>query len=128
MNRLLPLLLAATLLQSGSATGVSGWVDAHQREVVGELLDLLAIPNVAADRANIRRNAERLRSLYQRHGFSAEVLETSGNPLVYASLPVPGATRTALFYCHYDGQPVDAAAWKQPDPFTPVLRRGTLAG
>jgi acetylornithine deacetylase/succinyl-diaminopimelate desuccinylase-like protein len=125
---LLPfLLVATTVLQSGLRTSVSGWVDVHQREVVGELLDLLAIPNIAADRANIRRNAEHLRSLYQRHGFSAELLETSGNPLVYATLPVPGATRTVLFYCHYDGQPVDAAAWKQSDPFTPVLRHGTLA-
>ena len=52
----------------------------------------------------------------------------TGNPLVYGALNVPGATRTVLFYCHYDGQPVDPKAWKQPDPFTPVLRRGRLAG
>jgi acetylornithine deacetylase/succinyl-diaminopimelate desuccinylase-like protein len=45
---------------------------------------------------------------------------------VYGELRVPGAARTLLFYCHYDGQPVDAAAWKQASPFTPVLRRGRL--
>jgi acetylornithine deacetylase/succinyl-diaminopimelate desuccinylase-like protein len=31
-----------------------------------------------------------------------------------------------LFYCHYDGQPVDVKAWKQPDPFAPILRRGRM--
>jgi acetylornithine deacetylase/succinyl-diaminopimelate desuccinylase-like protein len=105
---------------------VSAWVDAHQKEIVGELLDTLAIPNVAADKPNIRRNAEHLRGVLARHGFASEILETDGNPLVYGALTVPGAARTILFYCHYDGQPVDAKAWKQPDPFIPVLRRGRL--
>jgi acetylornithine deacetylase/succinyl-diaminopimelate desuccinylase-like protein len=103
-------------------TSVSAWVDAHQKAIVGELLETLAIPNVAADKPNIRRNAEHLRAMLARHGFTPEILETTGNPLVYGALIVPGATRTVLFYCHYDGQPVDPAKWNQPDPFTPVVR------
>lgn len=103
---------------------VREWIDANQRIVVNELLDLLEIPNVAADRANVRRNAERLRGMLQKRGFAAELLETAGNPLVYGELRVPGATRTLLLYSHYDGQPVDAKGWKQPDPFTPVIRTG----
>ena len=39
---------------------VGAYVEAHQKQIVGELLELLAIPNVAADRPNIRRNAEHL--------------------------------------------------------------------
>src|SRR5829696_141888 len=101
---------------------VGAYVEANQQKIVGELLELLAIPNIAADKPNMRRNAEHLRGLLVRHGFAAEILETSGNPLVYGALDVPGATRTVLFYCHYDGQPVDAAKWNQPDPFTPVIR------
>ncbi len=103
-------------------TAVGAWVSAHQPQIVKELVDLLAIPNVAADRANIRRNAEHLRGMLAARGFKAELLETGGNPLVYGELAVPGATRTLLLYSHYDGQPVDAKAWKQADPFTPVLR------
>jgi len=115
------------LAQSGDLrTSVSGYVDAHQREILAELFETLAIPNVAADRPNIRRNAEHLRTMLGRRGFVSEILETTGNPLVYGALNVPGATRTVLFYCHYDGQPVDVKAWKQPDPFTPVLRRGRM--
>ena len=102
--------------------GMSTWVGAHQREVVNELLEALAIPNVAADKPGIRRNADHLKVMLARHGFAAEILETTGNPLVYGALDVPGAARTVLFYCHYDGQPVDRAKWNQPDPFTPVVR------
>ena len=56
-------LLAVTLLvgQGDLKSGVSTWVARHQKEIVGELLELLAIPNVAADQPNIRRNAEHLR-------------------------------------------------------------------
>jgi acetylornithine deacetylase/succinyl-diaminopimelate desuccinylase-like protein len=105
---------------------VAAWVNANQAAVVGTLLDLLAIPNVAADRAGIRRNAEHLRGLLSARGFTAELLETAGNPLVYGELKVPGAARTLLLYSHYDGQPVDPRAWKQDDPFRPVLRTGRL--
>ena len=105
---------------------VAEWVKGSQSALFGELVELLSIPNVAADRPNIRRNAGHLQQMLGRRGFTAEILETAGNPLVYGELKVPGATRTILFYSHYDGQPVDPAAWKQPDPFTPVLRTGRL--
>jgi acetylornithine deacetylase/succinyl-diaminopimelate desuccinylase-like protein len=101
---------------------VRGWVGTHQQQIVSELTELLSIPNVAADRANIRKNAEHLHEMLQKRGFKAELLETKGNPLVYGRLDVPGAKRTLLLYFHYDGQPVDAARWQQPDPFKPVIR------
>lgn len=105
---------------------VEQFVAARQQAIVRELAELLSIPNVAADRANVRRNADLLRELFAKRGFTAEILETDGNPLVFAELRVPGATRTVLFYAHYDGQPVDPKGWSQPDPFTPVLRTGRL--
>jgi acetylornithine deacetylase/succinyl-diaminopimelate desuccinylase-like protein len=101
---------------------VTTWTDAHRQAVLDELIALLSIPNVARDKPNIRRNAEHIRGMLARRGFTAEILETTGNPLVYGSLVVPGATRTVLYYCHYDGQPVDPPRWRQPDPFTPVMR------
>lgn len=114
--------LALSLQTGDLRQSVGEYVAQHEQPIVDELLELLAIPNVAADRANIRRNADHLRALLTRHGLRADILETSGNPLVYGSLDVPGAGRTVLFYCHYDGQPVDPSKWTQPDPFTPVVR------
>jgi acetylornithine deacetylase/succinyl-diaminopimelate desuccinylase-like protein len=101
---------------------VEQFVAAHQQAIVRELVELLSIPNVAADRENIRKNATLLRDLFARRGFTAEILETEGNPLVFAELRVPGAQRTLLFYAHYDGQPVDPKGWNQSSPFTPILR------
>ena len=126
--RITVLLLAFTLtsMQPDVRAAVTTWVDGHQKQVVEELVQLLSIPNVAADRADIRKNAERLEQMLSARGFRAELLETAGNPLVYGELRAPGASRTLLFYCHYDGQPVAAAQWKQPSPFTPVLRRGRM--
>ena len=105
---------------------VRSWITANEQPVMRELQELLSIPNVAADRANIRKNAEHLRALFEKRGFTVELLETAGNPLVYAELKVPRASRTLLLYCHYDGQPVDPKGWQQPDPFTPVMRDGRL--
>ena len=70
---------------------VEQFVAAHRQAIVRELVELLSIPNVAADRDNIQRNADLLRDLFAKRGFTAEILETSGNPLVFAELRVPGA-------------------------------------
>jgi acetylornithine deacetylase/succinyl-diaminopimelate desuccinylase-like protein len=122
--------LAAAATSSAQAPGlktdVERWVASHQQPLVRELTDLLAIPNIASDKPNIARNADALRAMLTAHGFRAELLPTAGNPLVYGELNAPGATRTVLFYAHYDGQPVDPKGWKQANPFTAVLRDGRL--
>jgi acetylornithine deacetylase/succinyl-diaminopimelate desuccinylase-like protein len=107
-------------------TGLRAWVTANKPSIVSELVELLSIPNVAADRENIRRNAEHLRVMLQKRGFAADLLETEGNPLVYGEMKAPGAKRTLLLYFHYDGQPVNAKAWQQPDPFKPVTRNDRI--
>ena len=40
---------------------------------------------------------------------------------MFAELNTPGATRTVLFYAHYDGQPVGQKGWIAP-PFEPAMR------
>ena len=105
---------------------VEQFVAGRQQQIVRELVELLSIPNVAADRDNARRNAALLEELLRKRGFTTEILKTDGNPLVFGELLVPGAQRTLLFYAHYDGQPVDPAQWNQASPFTPVLRNARL--
>ena len=123
MLRIGLLMAAAALAYGQERAAVETWVASHQRQIMGEFDELLRIPNVGADHANIRRNAEFIRGLLERHGMQAELLETAGNPLVYAEKNVPGAARTVLYYIHYDGQPVDLSRWKT-DPFRPVMRDG----
>ena len=99
---------------------------ANQAALVHELVEALSIPDVAADKVNCRRKAEFLRRRFEARGFTAEILETIGNPLVLAEMKAPGATRTLLLYAHYDGQPVDPKGWKQESPFKPILRNGKM--
>jgi acetylornithine deacetylase/succinyl-diaminopimelate desuccinylase-like protein len=101
---------------------VAAWRGAREGQIVGELVELLAIPNLASDSVNIRRNAATLVRMLERRGVSARLLETPGSPpAVFGELLTPGATRTVVFYAHYDGQPVDSARWVTP-AWQPVLR------
>jgi len=93
---------------------------------LAELAEFMAIPNVASDTPNIRRNAERLAEMMRRRGIEVSLVEESGAPpVVYGELRTPGARRTLLVYAHYDGQPVEPERWAS-DPWTPTLRAGTL--
>ncbi len=106
---------------------VRTWRAAHEKEIVSELADLLALPNVASNVADIERNADRLTEMLGRRGFAVQRLSAGEGtpPALYGELKVPGAKRTVLFYAHYDGQPVSQKGWVS-DPFKPVLRSGPL--
>ena len=98
----------------------------HAADILRELRDLVQLPNVADNRADIRRNAEHLQALFTRRGFDTRLL-TAGDaaPAVFAERQTPGATRTVVFYAHYDGQPVDAAEWTDA-PWRATLRTASL--
>src|SRR4029079_965577 len=72
---------------------------AHDVEFVRELSRFLAIPNLANDKVNIRRNAEHLMGMMTARGISARLLESpsGGPPAVYGELPAAGATKTVAF-------------------------------
>src|SRR5207249_3469159 len=61
-----------------------------------------------------------------KRGVASRLVEVPGvNPIVFGEMPTPGATRTLVFYAHYDGQPLDPKEWTTP-PFEPVLRNKPL--
>jgi acetylornithine deacetylase/succinyl-diaminopimelate desuccinylase-like protein len=101
--------------------------ESHEAAIAREFADLLAMPNVASDSVNIRKNAAAVIEMLKRRGVAARTLDGDGGPpAVYGELRTPGAARTVVFYAHYDGQPVDASQWTTP-PFQPTLRDGSLA-
>ncbi len=121
--------VAIVLLLSASGLAqlpVHTYVQQHQRDIVRSFADLLAIPNVASDTANIRRNADYISSQLQQRGVSTRILEEEGGPpIVFGELTTPGARRTIAIYAHYDGQKVDPSQWSTP-PWTPTLRDARL--
>lgn len=119
---------APTIAQSAvprpdaQASAVRRWREQNEEAIVREMTTLLAIPNNASDSANIRRNATLLKQLFEKRGLAAQLLENGQYPpAVFAELRTPGATRTVVFYAHYDGQPVVPTDWATP-PWQPTQR------
>jgi len=102
------------------------YVEKHYREVLDEFVDLLKIPNIAANREDLWRNARVLLDMLAKRGVAAEILEAGGAPFVIGSLDAAQAEGTLLVYAHYDGQPVDPERWTGSHPFEPVLRDASL--
>ena len=102
---------------------VAAWRAQHERQVLDELMGLVALPNVAsAGRdADMKRNADRLQELFTRRGFTVEQSTGPGSPVVFARLDIPAARGTLTLYIHYDGQPVDATEWTRCQPFAPCV-------
>jgi acetylornithine deacetylase/succinyl-diaminopimelate desuccinylase-like protein len=114
--------VAVAIDPSAIAKQTRDWRAQHEREILTEFSELLAIPNLASDPPNIQRNAHAIRALFEKRGLTTQLLpHEDAPPIVVADLPAPGAKRTIAFYAHYDGQPVDPARWKS-DPWKPVMR------
>src|SRR5579862_2139535 len=97
----------------------------HDKFLEG-LKTFLRIPSISTlseHKPDIRRAADFALNELRAAGMTkAELIEGSGNPLVYAEwLAAPGKP-TILFYGHYDVQPPDPLdEWKSP-PFEPAIR------
>jgi acetylornithine deacetylase/succinyl-diaminopimelate desuccinylase-like protein len=130
MRAITALILAAlpVFAQNTTSSDVKTYVRTHDAAIFREFNGLLAIPNVHGDIPNLKKNAEYLRDMLTRRGMNPEIWQETPAvaPTVFAEKLVPGAKRTILFYIHFDAQPVDRARWKQPDPFTPVLRDSSI--
>jgi acetylornithine deacetylase/succinyl-diaminopimelate desuccinylase-like protein len=105
---------------------IAAWRSAHEVEIVKELADFVAIPNLASDRPNVEKNAERAMAILAARGIHAELLRVpEAPPVFFGELDTPGAKATVVFYAHYDGQPVEPKDWSG-SPYQPVLREGPL--
>lgn len=102
---------------------------AHEAAIVGQLDALTRLKSIAADPAGILATAHALEDALKQRGFEVSELSTGAGspPAVFGSLKVPSATRTVVFYAHYDGQPVTPSQWSS-DPFEPVMREHALTG
>ena len=114
----------------GTPAAVAAFIDANRERFVGELAQYLRIPSVSAitsHRDDLRECAAWTAAALSRAGLEhVRIIETAGNPIVYADwLHAPGAP-TVLCYGHYDVQPADPMElWTSP-PFEPEVRNGAI--
>ena len=70
-----------------AALAARQWREQHERAIVDEFVTLLAIPDIAADRANIQRNAETIAAMMQKRGIASKlVVVPGGNPVVFGEI------------------------------------------
>jgi acetylornithine deacetylase/succinyl-diaminopimelate desuccinylase-like protein len=122
-------IVAICALAANGQVSVREYRRAHERQILDEFTRLLAIPNVASDRENIRRNAEFILAMMQRRGLNPRLLETATKespPAVYGEWKQPGATHSIVLYAHYDGQPTDPKQWTGTLPWQPAWRSAAL--
>ena len=119
------------IAQTSDIEKIHSYWQKNEASIYNDFLSFLKIPNVATDTANIRKNADFLVELMNAKGITnAQLLEADQAnvpPVAYGEIITPGATKTIIFYAHYDGQPVNPALWtKGLHPFQPQLVNGRI--
>ncbi len=119
------------LAQQSPVEQVRKHVQAQTRVIMQSYQEFLSIPNIASDMPNIERNAAWI--AHQMRALQLDKVQllyptTKGvPPAVYGEIMTPGATKTLIFYAHYDGQPVDSTKWAPGlHPFKPSLYTDAL--
>jgi acetylornithine deacetylase/succinyl-diaminopimelate desuccinylase-like protein len=106
------------------------FINTNRDRYVDELKAYLAIPSISAlpqHQQDVRRCAEWTADALGRAGLqNVRLIETPGNPVVYADWLGAEGAPTILFYGHYDVQPVDPLdLWESP-PFEATVRDGEI--
>lgn len=133
MNRVIRALVAAAVVLGGAALAaapspavmrVRDWRAAHERQILAELIQLVSLPNIVSNKADIVKNADALTVMFEKRGFAISRIATPGSPVLVARRDASNAIGTLTFYMHYDGQPTEAKDWTMGAPFAPKAFRG----
>jgi len=103
------------------------YIDEHFGEAVSELKRICAQPSVSAKNEGLEECANLIKELLENIGAKVKLLRIdNAPPLIYGELKSSSATKTLLFYNHYDVQPPEPLdEWKHP-PFQPVVENGKI--
>ncbi|WP_168797629.1 M20/M25/M40 family metallo-hydrolase [Neolewinella litorea] len=118
----------AARCQSLTTDSIAALTDQALPAAVDELVDFLAIPNDGNYPEQVEANLAWCRKRFDELDFTVTRLETAGQPLLFAEKKVGSGLPIVLFYLQIDGQPVDTAAWDQPNPYQAVWKRKEADG
>ncbi|MBQ2002504.1 MAG: M20/M25/M40 family metallo-hydrolase, partial [Bacteroidaceae bacterium] len=109
---------------------IKEYIRMNEDRFLDELFSLIRIPSISSKsehKDDMRRCAERWRELLIEAGVDrAEVMESNGNPLVYAEKHVSDEAQTVLIYSHYDVMPAEPLELWKSNPFEPEIRDGHI--
>jgi acetylornithine deacetylase/succinyl-diaminopimelate desuccinylase-like protein len=106
---------------------VKSYIKQHKNRFLDELIELLKIPSVSADKAyknDVLKTAEFVKLSLEKAGCDiVEICKTPGYPIVFGEKIIDTSLPTILVYGHYDVQPADPLElWTSP-PFEPVIKK-----
>ncbi|WP_026950372.1 M20/M25/M40 family metallo-hydrolase [Algoriphagus mannitolivorans] len=121
---LLPLLGFSTFIfaQTPGQSKLQKLTESNWQHGLELLREIVSMPNDAFYPEQIEVNIQWCENQFSKRNWAFERLETGGIPLLLAEKKQAGATKTALFYFHIDGQAVDRSRWHQPDPYQATLK------
>src|SRR5262245_3651913 len=106
---------------------IDSFLEQNLDNSIAELSKLVAQPSISAQGIGLKECAQFVADLLRARGFTAEIMDTEGAPVVFAERRGKG-DKTLLFYNHYDVQPPEPLElWESP-PFEPSVRDGKLYG
>ena len=71
------------------------WRMTNERPIIDQFMQLLALPNVANNLEDMRRNADAIRKMMEARRIRTEVIQLDGAPpLIFGEIATPGATQT----------------------------------
>ena len=101
----------------------------NSRRFEQDLFEWLTMASIGTDRvydAETRKAANWLADKFRGLDLTTELIETCGQPIVYAESPKIGGAPTVLVYGHYDVQPPDPLELWETPPFEPTVRDGKV--
>ena len=107
----------------------TGWYRQGEAAFLSDWREFLSFKSISADPGclnDCRQCALWLSRHLQQIGFTSELVETMGKPLVLAHRPGQAGKPHILFYGHYDVQPIDPVDEWKSDPFTAEIRNGRM--
>lgn len=114
------------MAMSADLAPVLARIDGNRSAFVDRLIDYVRHPSISAENFGIVEVAELLVRMLRGIGLEAQLMPTSGHPMVLARWEKAPGKPTVLLYGHYDVQPPDPLdKWTSP-PFEPTIRDGRL--
>jgi len=111
-------------------TTIQTYIQENKTRFLDELISLLKIPSVSADKAykqDVLNTADFVVESLKKAGCdNVEICETPGYPIIYGEKIIDKNLPTVLVYGHYDVQPADPIElWTSP-PFEPVIKKTAI--
>ncbi|TBL75258.1 M20/M25/M40 family metallo-hydrolase [Paenibacillus thalictri] len=104
---------------------VNRYIEEHKDMYIDWLREFCRIPSVSTQNRGIQEASTWLQSLFKQIGGTADILETTGHPVVYSEF-FSGGKKTISFYNHYDVQPEDPLEQWVCEPFAAEIQEDKL--